>query len=361
MAIKYLPGKFPQGLASLGQFSQTKACTVGTDVAGIGTSAWTNPGNITALDGNYAIAATTAQSHWLQATGFGFSIPAGATIVGVSAAYYKKGDGNESDAAVRLIKGGVVQATDRSAPGAWPNAVFTQGYGGASDLWGAALAPADVNAANFGVALSASVIAPGAAQVDYVTMTVYYQPFVGNQPSLYDDVTLPTPFASSYSSGAMLLINHPEQPSGSQKWKLIAVSFHSFLALHATNPLYGKFGQLFGAAIIDPVGAISPAAAASFGPMPSSDRSLAETIWDPATNPLPPLFTGASGSPVEFTGLLHCDAIVTPPQIREVLPGGQIAIGLWLTPSLLGSPNANTIGGLYVFDAKYSLVIDDGT
>src|SRR5713101_480481 len=65
--------------------SQTKTCGTGADAASGGTKTWTSPGSITG-SAAFATAAMTVgtTSHWLVGTNFGFTIPAGATITGIS-------------------------------------------------------------------------------------------------------------------------------------------------------------------------------------------------------------------------------------------------------------------------------------
>ena len=48
-------------------------------------------------------------------------------------------------------------------------------FGGASDLWGAALTRSAVNASDFGVRVRADLVDPAVvAKVDHVRVTVYY-------------------------------------------------------------------------------------------------------------------------------------------------------------------------------------------
>lgn len=68
----------------------------GADDASVGTITWSNPGNITASDNTYATNLTgciTSVSHYLKATNFGFSVPAGATITGITVEIERKGTG----------------------------------------------------------------------------------------------------------------------------------------------------------------------------------------------------------------------------------------------------------------------------
>ncbi len=160
--------------------STTSAATTGTSVTGVGTIAWTSPDNI-AVGGAHAMATGSgsgyAITHYLEATGFGFSIPSGATIVGIEASVTRLGSGlpNETfDSVVKLLKAGAVTGSNRSAGAAWI-AVSPQAatFGSPADLWGTTWAPSDVNSSGFGLALAASVF--NFAQVfNPLTVTVYY-------------------------------------------------------------------------------------------------------------------------------------------------------------------------------------------
>jgi hypothetical protein len=153
----------------------------GADVSGIGTKTWTNPGNITAADGATAnVNLTSQQSHWLEATNFGFSLPANTTSVDGILVEWRKTFANVGgtilDNAIRIIKGGTVGSTDKSSGATWPTTLTYIGYGGSADLWGTTWAYTDMNASNFGAALSAKENSNNAdtAQVDYCRITVYY-------------------------------------------------------------------------------------------------------------------------------------------------------------------------------------------
>lgn len=146
---------------------------------GIGTIAWSNPTNVYASDDAYATASFTAPSgisNYLTATDFGFTIPTGATILGIKAEVEKKQGIGVIDYAVRLMKGGVIGTTDRSAAGSWLIADTTSTYGSGSDLWGTTWTPAQVNASDFGFAIVAQDAGAGGATayVDHIRITVYY-------------------------------------------------------------------------------------------------------------------------------------------------------------------------------------------
>ncbi len=164
----------------------------GSDVSDVGTFAWTNPGNILLDDGNYATALDVtpgAITHYLEGTQYGFSIPPAATINGITVTIgrYSTGTGGAPpiyvirDSVVSLLKTGAVAGDNKANTiDNWPafgaaNAAAT--YGGPADLWGTTWTPAEINATNFGVALSAtnsSSTNNRTAGVDYISVEVTY-------------------------------------------------------------------------------------------------------------------------------------------------------------------------------------------
>jgi hypothetical protein len=148
----------------------------GADDNSIGTVSWSNPGNVTAEDGSDA-SAGQGTSHYLKATNFGFSIPSGSSVDGITVEVKKRADagvGPVTDNAARIVKGGTIGSTDRSQGGNWPTSDTYATYGGSSDLWGESWSASDINASNFGFALSASVGTSSIANIDYVRVTVKY-------------------------------------------------------------------------------------------------------------------------------------------------------------------------------------------
>lgn len=153
--------------------------TAGADDSSIGAVTWSSPTNIYSSDDAYAVASLTLPisiSHYLKATGFGFTIPTGATILGIKAEVEKKQGVGVIDYAVRMIKAGTIGTTDRSAAGAWPIADATSTYGSGADLWGTTWTPAQINASDFGFAIAAQDQGAGGASaiVDHIRITVYY-------------------------------------------------------------------------------------------------------------------------------------------------------------------------------------------
>jgi hypothetical protein len=111
---------------------------------------------------------------------FKLEVPANAEIEGITATVRRAGGGADEafDFAVRLLKGGVMGESDRAQPTTWNGPPFENvDYGGPTDLWNETWTPADVNAADFGVALAAGytqTAGNGRAYVDIVYVTVTY-------------------------------------------------------------------------------------------------------------------------------------------------------------------------------------------
>jgi hypothetical protein len=165
--------------------SGSRNAGVGADVADIGTVAWGTPGNITIVGAPYATMSVPASAitHYLQGTQYGFAIPSGSTIYGITVVINRQSSGRTApflrDNVVSLVKGGVITGKNKAITGIdWPNTgLGTATYGSSSDLWGTTWTAADINAANFGVVLSAvdaKTTRARTATVDYIQITVYY-------------------------------------------------------------------------------------------------------------------------------------------------------------------------------------------
>lgn len=161
----------------------TQIAGTGANDNSIGTVAWQNMGNVTANDGTVANTSSNigsgSSSNYLVATNFGLSVDTSHTIVGVVMRYERRRTTavvNMSDNAIRIVKGGVIGSTDRSNGDSYESGFTVKEYGSGTDLWGETLTPSDVNATNFGFAISAQVAGGGSnnPQVDYVEVTVYH-------------------------------------------------------------------------------------------------------------------------------------------------------------------------------------------
>lgn len=154
--------------------------------AGVGTVAWTSPGNAVASDDSRATAALTAvgtvQSHYLKCTNFGFSaIPDGATVDGIEVvveASATSTSGTPQFLRVRLVKGGVISsstALDNTNTVTTTDASYTSG--GPTNLGGETWAATDIKSSGFGVAVSmrkTGIKTSTTVRIDHVTLKVYY-------------------------------------------------------------------------------------------------------------------------------------------------------------------------------------------
>lgn len=147
---------------------------------------FTSPANATLSDNLYASAThcecCDMNTKCLTATNFGFSIPATATITGITVEIERRSslNGHIFDNGLRLLKGGVEVGSNYASATQWPTMDTYMSYGGCSDLWGTTWTPADINASNFGLVFACIDYCPfngvGDAQsfIDHVRITVCY-------------------------------------------------------------------------------------------------------------------------------------------------------------------------------------------
>ena len=166
--------------SSAGSVTVSASPQVTADSAAFGSVAWA-PGNLPS--GGYAAVNMPASitSHYLEATGFGLAIPAGATIQGIAVTIARAATVSNDifDAQVRLLQAGVVAGSDHRNGVAWPgNGLYSPvnaAYGGPTDLWGVTWTPAQINATGFGVAVSVASFGAGSvAYVPALSLTVAY-------------------------------------------------------------------------------------------------------------------------------------------------------------------------------------------
>lgn len=145
----------------------------GENNAGIGATAWTSPGNVTADDAADATCNAGASSQYLVARNFGFAIPVGASIAGVTvrAEASEHSAGTESlNGQLQNDAGALVGSSQAQTISGTAKSVYT--YGGTADLWGATLTPAIVNDADFGVRFWFTTSHD--VRVDFVTVAIEY-------------------------------------------------------------------------------------------------------------------------------------------------------------------------------------------
>ncbi len=194
----------------------SNAQTAGPNNAGSGANVnaggsnrdWANPGNAVSLNTSYATSALNASpanqmiSKYLQTTGYGFSIPSDATILGIRVFVTKKASlaSQVKDENVQLLKAGVIQSDNKANSAFWSTTDETITYGAVDDTWGT-WTPAQINATNFGVSLQVRnhVATAVTASVDAITVEVTYSVSVID-PEISDEVR-PTGVYRSVKTG----------------------------------------------------------------------------------------------------------------------------------------------------------------
>ena len=186
LIIVFLLIALPASIA-LGDSSGPNDAGLGTNVTGVGESAWSNPNNITVPTGvDYAsvlLKKDLRVSNFLWASQYGFNLPLDATIVGIEVVINRQSSAHNPsimDNVVRLVTTQGIVGENKANTSAWPISMAPATYGGPTDLWGFAdWTPAVINSDDFGVALSALRQNQGnsdrTARVDYMQVTVYYE------------------------------------------------------------------------------------------------------------------------------------------------------------------------------------------
>lgn len=146
------------------------------DDASIGIVAWSNPGNALLSDNIYTTSVVNGTTHFLKCTNYGFAIPTGATINGITV-YVERQSSSTSrstDGAMRVVKGGTIGTTDRSTTTLYTTTDVIEPHGGVADLWGTTWTVADINATNFGAAFAAKTTRSRTISVDHMPIKVSF-------------------------------------------------------------------------------------------------------------------------------------------------------------------------------------------
>lgn len=150
-----------------------------------GDSGWSNPTDITTSNNSDASCslAKGAETEYLIASNFGFSIPGGSTINGVTVRVERAAQHTTrvEDLEIKLYVNGSITAQNKASGTDWPISDTTADYGGAADTWGESLTPTLVNASNFGVAVKAHSVSSSSstAYVDAISIDITYTPGAG--------------------------------------------------------------------------------------------------------------------------------------------------------------------------------------
>lgn len=153
---------------------------------GSGSYAWSTPLSDVYSSNNVHIKTSgygSGYTYDLKVSGFGFTIPAGATIDGILVEIERKKVGSVTgvkDVSVKIIKSDGTLGTTNKADTAteWPTSDAYKSYGGATDLWGETWDDTKINNANFGVYFIGVQQRSGKNHsypyVDHIRITVYY-------------------------------------------------------------------------------------------------------------------------------------------------------------------------------------------
>jgi hypothetical protein len=145
-------------------------------------STWTSASNVLTNNSAYATKSLGpgVSSGTLDATNYGFALPAGATVTGITARIDRKTSASSTirDFTVQLLKAGSPVGSNKAATGTnWGTSDAYATYGSGSDLWGTTWTQSDVNASNFGLRLVArnnSGSTTATASIDHMELTVDY-------------------------------------------------------------------------------------------------------------------------------------------------------------------------------------------
>ena len=140
--------------------------------------------NVPASNGIALGVLVTKNTNYLVVQNFGFAVPSTASICGVEVTIERKATGlligsSIKDNSIRLIKNNIISGTNMASTDNWPASDGNKVYGDVNETWGSAWTPADINAIDFGVAISAKLSSGLAslfltAEIDQVSVRVFY-------------------------------------------------------------------------------------------------------------------------------------------------------------------------------------------
>lgn len=149
----------------------------------IGNIGWTTVANSVGSDDSYSTASAVLigdKTNYLIITDFGFTLPSFVPICGIVVEVEAGASGflqNITDNSVRLVVGGAVTGNNKALGSSWAGSDTYRTFGSNSDKWGTSVTYSDVNAGNFGVAISANLTSLSAlptARIDNVRVTIHY-------------------------------------------------------------------------------------------------------------------------------------------------------------------------------------------
>lgn len=143
---------------------------------------WSNPDRAVSSNNSDATVQVDGNtSEALECTDYGFSIPVGAVILGITVNVERSSNrttnGGSQDASLLLL-GGSVTGSDLATTTTYTTADVVEGHGGAAETWGNTWTAGQINATAFGAALRVTKPDGGGpahtVSVDHMPITVYY-------------------------------------------------------------------------------------------------------------------------------------------------------------------------------------------
>ncbi len=160
-----------------------------------GTVNWGTPVNAQTQDNTSTTAGLSNSqiTNYLQCSDYGFAVPAGATINGITVTVRRSTNntgGNPRDFSVQLLKSGTLQTTNKASTSTYPTTLTNVSYGATNDLWTSAWTPADINDPGFGVSFATQRDGGGGTRtisVDVISVDVTYS---DNTPPTVSSIAL---------------------------------------------------------------------------------------------------------------------------------------------------------------------------
>ena len=161
-------------------FSSANSLNISSNITAntsIGTINWSEPFKADISDDGYASATVDLTiTYYLKATNFNFTIPDGATIMGIEAIVEAKRTGvvGVTFNSVKILKG-YIGSTEKSTGTALTTSDANYTYGSSTYLWGETWTPGNINNSNFGWVVSFTNLgSQGIVSVDAMWIKVYY-------------------------------------------------------------------------------------------------------------------------------------------------------------------------------------------
>lgn len=188
----------------------------------------------------------------------------------------------------------------------------------------------------------------------------YSASFPGNPSGMsLTDATPPStnPYRTQgvYSIIPMSIVDSPaiDEPP----WRILAVATRARLIICTVGQAgYGKWGK-----IVAGLTSQNPGVNV-FGINEAPDPTLTSALWDPATDPLPPLVASNPSSDIPPLTYLPVSSVLQLPQPLVITAGMSLPnLGLWITPSLLGIQTSAGVGLIMmIFNPTMTVYYDDG-